>query len=300
MSKKRLGKGLGALIPEFNPKNENNNNFEGRKVIEIPLEKIQPNPNQPRKEFDRQKLLDMAQTILEFGLIQPILVTENNGIYTIIAGERRFRAAQLAGLKTISAEIREFTKEQYMEIALIENLQREDLNPIEEAIAYQRLIEEFNLTQDQIAKRLGKSRSAIANTMRLLSLPDNIKNDIITGKLTQGQVRPLLVLKNEKEQEQFAEKIINEKLTARQVENYIQQNKNSKERNIEKKPKNSANHSGNLRTDKHAILQDMEDKLRKIFGTKVLIKSGRKEGKIEFSFYNDDDLDRLLNLFLKQ
>ncbi len=296
MNKKRLGKGLGALIPEMSTNNETSV-FEGRKVVELPLEKIRPNPKQPRQEFNQQKLLNMAQTMLEYGIIQPILVVEDeNKNYIIIAGERRFRAAQLAGLKTISAEIKEYKKDQYMEIALIENLQREDLNPIEEAIAYQRLIEEFKLTQDEVAKRLGRSRSSIANAMRLLSLPDDIKREITLGKLTPGQVRPLLSLKTEIEQKEYANKIIDEKLTARQVEKIVQYNRDETEKNINgKKIQDRKEKRSEL-----SIIKDMEDKLRKKFGTKVLIKSGNKEGKVEFSFYDDDDLNRLLQIFLNR
>lgn len=296
MNKKRLGRGLSALIPEMST-NAEAVSFEGRRIEEIPLDKVKPNPKQPRQEFDQQKLLEMSETILKVGVIQPILVVEDEGMYTIIAGERRFRAAQIAGLKTIPAEIKKYQQDQYIEIALIENLQREDLNPIEEAIAYQRLIDEFKLTQDEVAQKLGRSRSAIANAMRLLSLPDDIKKDIISGKLTPGQVRPLLALKNEDEQKKFAAKIFQEKLTARQVEKIIQDNKNEiTTKSVTRQALQPGQEIFNVDTE---ILKDMEDKLRKRFGTNVSIKAGKKEGKVEFSFYGNDDLDRLLQLFLK-
>lgn len=293
MNKKRLGKGLGALIRDMGANDDVSSSHIGRKIVEIPLGKIRPNPVQPRREFDQQKLMEMAGTIQQYGVIQPILVTEGDDQYTIIAGERRFRAAQIAGLETIPAEIRDYSTEQHTEIALIENLQREDLNPIEEAFAYHRLIEEFNLTQDEVARKLGRSRSSVANVMRLLSLPEEIKKEVISGKLTPGQVRPILTLPDEKEQREIAAKIINEKLTARQVEKYVQNRKNKDQ------IKNEATKSTreeNVQTD---ILKEMEDRLRKMFGTKVFIKTGKKEGKIEISFYNDEDLDRLIQLLLK-
>lgn len=293
MNKKRLGKGLGALIRDMGADDNASTTFIGRKIVEIPLEKIKPNPVQPRKEFDQQKLMEMAGTIQQYGIIQPILVTEGDDHYTIIAGERRFRAAQIAGLETIPAEIRDYSREQHTEIALIENLQREDLNPIEEAFAYRRLIEEFNLTQDEVARKLGRSRSSVANVMRLLSLPEDLKKEVISGKLTPGQVRPILSLPDEEEQREIAVKIINEKLTARQVEKYVQNRKNkSQGTNAEKKSTGEEN----VQT---GVIKEMEDRLRKMFGTKVFIKTGKKEGKIEFSFYNDEDLDRLVQLLLK-
>lgn len=293
MNKKRLGKGLGALIRDMGADDNASTSFIGRKIVEIPLEKIKPNPVQPRKEFDQQKLMEMAATIQQYGIIQPILVTEGDDHYTIIAGERRFRAAQIAGLETIPAEIRDYSTEQHTEIALIENLQREDLNPIEEAFAYRRLIEEFNLTQDEVARKLGRSRSSVANVMRLLSLPEDLKKEVISGKLTPGQVRPILSLPDEEEQREIAAKIINEKLTARQVEKYVQNRKNkSQGTSAEKK----STREENVQT---GVIKEMEDRLRKMFGTKVFIKKGKKEGKIEFSFYNDEDLDRLVQLLLK-
>lgn len=293
MSKPRLGRGLSALIPTTNT-TEETKDFQGRKVLEISIEKVKPNPMQPRREFDQQKLLGMAETIKKFGVIQPILVVESDDSYIIVAGERRFRAAILAGLKTIPAEIKEYTKEQYTEIALIENLQREDLNPIEEALAYKKLIEEFNLTQDEVAKRLGRSRSTISNTMRLLSLPDDIRRDLIAGKLTPGQVRPILSIKDESEQIAYAAKIIDDNLSARQVEKIIQTKKNNYQQKNKSESKNRKENDIELE-----ILKEMEDNLRKYFGTKVLIKTGIKEGKIEISFYNNEDLNRLMQLLMK-
>jgi len=294
MNKKRLGKGLSALIPDMSTNDNASAPFLGRKLVEIPLEKIKTNPEQPRKEFNQEKLVEMAGTIQRYGVIQPILVVENDDHYTIIAGERRFRAAQIAGLETIPAEIRDFSAEEHTEIALIENLQREDLNPIEEALAYHRLIEEFNLTQDEVAKKLGRSRSSVANIIRLLSLPDDIKNEIISGKLTPGQVRPILSLPDEDEQRKIAAKIIKENLTARQVEKYVQNIKNKSQAKNETK---KSVVEENLQTE---IIKEMEDKLRQNFGTKVFIKNRKKEGKIEFYFYSNEDLDRLLQLLLKE
>ncbi|NLX92091.1 MAG: ParB/RepB/Spo0J family partition protein [Firmicutes bacterium] len=294
MNKKRLGKGLSALIPDMSTNDNASAPLLGRKLVEIPLEKIRTNPVQPRKEFNQEKLVEMAGTIQRYGVIQPILVVEDDDHYTIIAGERRFRAAQIAGLETIPAEIRDFSAEEHTEIALIENLQREDLNPIEEALAYHRLIEEFNLTQDEVAKKLGRSRSSVANIIRLLSLPDDIKNEIISGKLTPGQVRPILSLPDEDEQRKIAAKIIKENLTARQVEKYVQNIKNKSQAKNETK---KSVVEENLQTE---IIKEMEDKLRQNFGTKVFITNRKKEGKIEFYFYSNEDLDRLLQLLLKE
>ncbi|HHU76853.1 MAG TPA: ParB/RepB/Spo0J family partition protein [Firmicutes bacterium] len=289
MTRPRLGKGLEALIPTANTI-AGMGGFKGRKITEISIEKIRPNPMQPRREFDRQKLEGMAETINQYGVIQPIIVVEEEGLYTIVAGERRFRAAVLAGKKTIPAEIRDYSERQYTEIALIENLQREDLNPLEEADAYRKLIEEFKLTQDDVAKRLGKSRSAISNAIRLLALPESIKEDLASGKLTPGQIRPILTMGNQSEQIAYAAKIIDENLTARQVERLVQEQKTGR-------PQRKKAAKGKEKED--AIIKEMEDNLRKLFGTKVSIRSGIKEGKIEISFYGNKDLDRLLQLLMR-
>ena len=293
MNKKRLGKGLSALIPDMESSDEKTSQT-GKNVIEISLDNVRPNPGQPRRDFDQEKLLKMAQTVLKFGVIQPILVVEDNGAYTIVAGERRYRAAKLAGLETIPAEICTYGRDQYMEIALIENLQREDLNPIEEAFAYQQLIDTFHLTQDEVAQRLGRSRSAVTNTIRLLSLPEDIKRDIALGRLTQGQARPLLTLQNEFEQSEYAQKIINEKLTSRQVEKIVQ---DKKEKSKEKDTVRGITESKEARI-KNEVLSEMEEKLRSLFGTKVSIRSGKNEGKVEFTYYDNEDLERLLQLLL--
>ena len=296
MNKKRLGKGLSALIPETGLTDENTSLTEKR-VIEISLDRIKPNPKQPRHDFDQVKLREMAQTISEVGVIQPILVvdTDNNN-YTIIAGERRYRAAKLAGLETIPAVVSVYSSDKYMEIALIENLQREDLNPIEEAIAYRQLIDTFHLTQEDVARKLGRSRSAVTNTIRLLLLPEEVKSDIASGRLTQGQARPLLALQNESEQYEYAQKIINEKLTSRQIEKIVQ-DKKEKDKHIDKNASsNTAEFS--IKESKNDALLEMEEKLRNLFGTKVSIRAGKKEGKVEFTYYDNEDLERLLQLLL--
>jgi len=301
MNKKRLGKGLSALIPDMSINDDSSkSSTTGRRIVELPLDDVQPNPGQPRREFDQDKLEKMAQTIRKYGIIQPILVVEDDDVYKIIAGERRYKAARLAGLDTIPAEICDYSGDEFMEIALIENLQREDLNPIEEGIAYQQLIETFNLTQDEVAQRLGRSRSAITNTIRLLSLPETIRQEIIAGRLTQGQARPLLSLQNEKEQQEYAKKIIDERLTARQVERIVQDKKEkSKNEDMARERPEPSIKNYDI---KDPIFIEMEEKLRRSFGTKVSIKAGkdgRKEGKVEFVYYSDDDLERLLQLFLK-
>jgi ParB family chromosome partitioning protein len=291
MNKQRLGKGLGALIPEF--KNESID-LKDPGITEIPLEKIKPNPQQPRKDFSKEKLTELADTIKTYGVIQPVLLQKEKENYILVAGERRYRAAQLAGLKTIPAIIKEYNSKELIEIALVENLQREDLNPIEEASAYKRLLEEFGFIQEELSKKIGRSRSAIANSLRLLSLDDEIKKYLAEGKLTPGQVRPLLSL-GSTEQRYLALKIINNKLTARQVENLV---KNLKRKNVPEQ--DLGEEQVEQKKLQHLFIKDLEEKLRKVYGTKVNIKIDSKEGKIELYFYGDEDLERLIEILLKE
>lgn len=280
--KKGLGKGLGALI-------NNEAIEENTGVLELKINDIEPNTAQPRKLFDDEKLVQLAESIKQHGVIQPIIVKKDNNIFTIIAGERRWRAAKLAGLNTIPALVKDFTELQVMEVALIENLQREDLNPIEEANAFMNLMNEFNLTQEQIAEKIGRSRSAIANTIRLLGLTNDVKKFIISGDLTSGHARTLVIIENEELQKSAAEYIIKNKLSVRETEDYIKNllNKKDKNRNTKSKLENPE-------------YKYVEDKLKNILGTKVKLNANKNRGKITIEYYSNEELDRLLDFFYKR
>lgn len=285
MSKRRLGKGLGAFIPggeEYS--------FEDTTVgtMELPLEKIKANPNQPRKEFDEEKLKELAETMQQYGVIQPVIVQKRGEAYILVAGERRLRAAALAGLKTIPALVKDYPAEQLMAITLIENLQREDLNPVEEANAFKMLIQEYGITQEELAEKLGKSRSTITNGLRLLSLDPMVQNYLQQGTITPGQARPLLALTDPEQQRLMASEIIARQLSARQVEKLLRSLHTKKMKSI----KRDTEEVGNL------IVAELEEKLRKKYGTKVIIKRNGQAGKIELYFYNDEDLERLSSLML--
>lgn len=275
MVKKALGKGLSALIPESEEINENS-------ILELKITEIEANENQPRRNFDQDALKDLAESIREHGIVQPIIVRKEKDVYQIVAGERRWRAARLAGLRTISAVIKDYSDTQILEIALIENLQREDLNPIEEANAFKSLMEEHNLSQEEIAKRIGKSRPAIGNSLRLLNLHDEVKEFLITGKITAGHARALLSIEEREKQIDMANRIINEGLNVRQVEKFAREKKQKRT----KKAKTSE-------------VMELEEKLRNFFGTKVNLIHGKKKGKIEIEYYGIDDLDRILSLLEK-
>lgn len=295
MSKRRLGKGLEALFPElsdFNNYDAGTATEENGGTIEVLISKIKPNPQQPRKIFDQEKLTELADTIKTYGIIQPITIFSERDHYILITGERRLKAAEMAGLKKIPAIVKEYSPEQFMEITLVENLQREDLNAIEEALAFKELIERFDLKQEELAQRLGKSRSAIANSLRLLSLNEEVQDLIINGKLTAGQARPLLSLNNQEEQLHIALEIIEHNLSAREIERLIKKYKNE----IQNKDQNETEEI----LQEKMMLLEMEEKVRKTYGTRVAIKKGSKGGKIELTFYSNDDLERLLELLLKK
>jgi ParB family chromosome partitioning protein len=294
MNKKGLGKGLSALIPtnfdvgldRAQAKTEDDSN----KVLEIKTNQIEPNKYQPRKSFNNEALEELVQSIKEHGIVQPIVLRKAGKKYEIVAGERRWRAAKKAGLKTIPAIIKEFTEQETTEIALIENIQRENLNPIEEAGAYQILLEEFKLTQEELSQRVGKSRPYIANTLRLLNAPATIQDHVISGELSAGHVRALLPLPEEG-QKKLAKKIIGEKLSVRETEAIVKSiiTLNNEQNSKTSKQKSNAN---NLDPN----LLDLEDRLKSYFGTKVrFIKSGKK-GKIEIEYYSEDDLIRIIDL----
>ncbi len=274
---KGLGKGLGALFQEQDLS-------ERDRVTQIAIKDIKANPFQPRKIFDQSALEELAQSIKEHGILQPIIVRKKRVKYEIVVGERRFRAAQLAGLVEVPAVIRELDDAQMMELAILENLQREDLSPIEEAEAYQSLLEALKLTQDQLSQRLGKSRPHIANHIRLLSLPKDIQQYINDGALTMGHGRTLLGLKNKKQIPLVAEKVIKQHLNVRQLEELVQ----SLNEDVSRETKNKGK--------KDIFLEEKESQLRDYFGTNVLIKKTKNKGKIEIEFFSEDDLERILEL----
>lgn len=278
MVKKGLGKGLGALISNESLEEESG-------VVELKINEIEPNSNQPRKFFDDEKLVQLAESIKQHGIIQPIIVKKDNNFYTIIAGERRWRAAKLAGLNRVPVLIKDFTQKQVMEIALIENLQREDLNPIEEADAYMNLMNEFDLTQEQIAETIGKSRSAIANSLRLLGLSNEVKKYIVSGDLTSGHARTLVIIQDESVQKTVADFIVENKLSVRETENYVKrlfENKTKKKEKLD-----------------NPDYKNVEDKLKSILGTKVKLMANNNKGKITIEYYSNDELDRILDFFYK-
>lgn len=280
--KKGLGKGLGALY-----KTDEAVDMTTEQVQELKLSQIEPNKNQPRTDFDKEKLEVLAESIQKYGVLQPIVVKKlDNGFYKIIAGERRWRASKLAGVSTIPVIVREYDDRETMEIALVENLQREDLNPFEEARGYRELMDLFSMTQEQVAQRVGKSRSAVANSIRLLSLCDEIKRFVLNKELTVGHVRALLATDNEAVQLMAARRIVEEGLTVRQTEALIKSLLKEKK----EKKKNPVDE------ELKRYLTTLEKKLSDSLGTKVTISSKKDRGKIEIEYYNNDDFERIMNL----
>lgn len=292
MSKSRaLGKGLGALIPQLEEEDLQN-------IQELPLTEIEINPDQPRRNIDPESLQELAASIKIHGVLQPLLVRKKGLGYQLIAGERRLRAAKLAGLDRVPVVIKELDDRRVMEIALVENLQREDLNPIEEAQAYRRLIDEFQLTQEEIAKAVGKSRPAIANTLRLLQLPAPIQQMVLDGQLTMGHARALLGLEQPEQQLFVGEKIIKENLSVRETEEIVRLTHDSavsrETVEEEKKLRGTGTKRQKLDPNLEAIVEDMT----RLFGTKVRIKSRGERGKIEIEYYSQEELERITELLL--
>ncbi len=295
--KKAMGKGLGALFLDNDHENPDEIRDivreidsigapkpDGSDVVQLKTMDIEPNKSQPRKKFDEEKLETLKASILEHGVISPILVTPTkSGTYRIVAGERRWRASKLAGLKTVPCIIRSFEEQTVMELALVENLQREDLNPIEEAEGYKKLMEAFDLTQEEISKRVGKSRSAVANSLRLCNLQDEVKAMLIKGEISQGHARALLPVEDGALQISLAERIIKEGLNVRQVEALVSDLG---------KPKSKQSKNQNPMMQKY--YRDVESTLGSRLGTKVKIREGAKKGKIEIEYYSKDDLERIL------
>jgi ParB family chromosome partitioning protein len=302
-----LGKGLGAIFGEDVVENQPNNGSENvsRETLEkteihtqekekgkeyqIKLSLIEPNSGQPRKDFNSELIQELADSIKKYGVLQPLLVQKKDEHYEIIAGERRWRAAKEAGLKEVPVVIREYTKQQSMEIALIENVQREDLNPIEEAMAYQQLMQEFELTQEEIAERVSKSRVTITNSMRLLKLDKRVQEMLIQGLITGGHARALLALEDGEQQYQISLKIVSEKLSVREVEKLVKA--------LGKPKKNTKEKEAEEEKDLSFIFRDLEERMKQAMGTKVVInKRDRNKGKIEIEYYSKAELERIVEL----
>ena len=294
-----LGKGLDSLIPDMNVGGTSTPKAETKivekvveKVVEKPVEvkvklsQIEPNKEQPRKNFDEDALIELSESIKQHGMLQPILVQERNGYYEIIAGERRWRAAKIAGLKEVPVIIKKFTEQQIVEISLIENIQRENLNPIEEAIAYKRLLTEFNLKQDEVAERVSKSRTAVTNSMRLLKLESRVQQMVIEEKISTGHARALLGIEDAELQYQAACRVFDEKLSVREVEKLVKA-MNTPKKEVKKPEINQV------------VYDDMSEKLKQIMGTKVsILPKNNEKGKIEIEYYSSDELERIIELFM--
>ncbi|GFH95113.1 stage 0 sporulation protein J [Lachnospiraceae bacterium] len=293
MAARGLGKGLDKMIPdiigETKEKKQRAEVKENSAETSVAITKVEPNRKQPRKFFDEDALQELADSIRQFGLLQPILVQDRNDHYEIIAGERRWRAARLAGLKEVPVIIKNYTDQEIVEIALIENIQREDLNPIEEAQAYKRLLEEFNLKQDEVAERVSKSRAAVTNSIRLLKLGDKVQQMVIDDMISTGHARALLAVEDEEEQYALAQKIFDEKLSVREIEKLV--------KNLHKPAKAKKLDDKALQ----AIYLDIEERLKQKLSTKVAVTSkGEGAGKIEIEFYSHEDLDRILEMIGRQ
>lgn len=289
-AKKGLGRGLDTLIPKgvvVNDKPSSTENVKAAKPDQVvKITKVEPNRNQPRKKFDEDSLQELSDSIKLHGVLFPILVVNRGDYYEIVAGERRWRAAKMAGLKEVPVIIRDYTEKQIAEISLIENIQRTDLNPIEEAMAYKSLIDEYNYKQDELAERVSKSRTAITNTMRLLKLGKNVQDMVIDDMISAGHARALLAVEDADEQYELAQRVMDEKLSVRDIEKIV------KDKNKPKKEKKK-------NEKQEALYHDIEEKLKANIGTKVTITSkGDNMGKIEIDFYNQDDLQKIMDLLL--
>lgn len=279
-----LGKGLNTLIPS-SKLDTNTEGLQPDKIVNIT--EVEPNPNQPRKTFNEDRLQELADSIKQHGIIEPIIVVKRDKHYEIVSGERRWRAAMKAEQKTVPIIVRDFTEKEILEISIIENVQRDDLNPIEEALGYKRLLEEFSLTQDEVAERVSKSRTAVTNTMRLLKLCDNVQQMLIDEMISAGHARALLAIDDSDKQYELAQRIMDEKLSVRDIEKIIKDlNKPEKEK---KKQKQELDY----------LYKDIEEKLKLSLGTKVQINAkSDKKGTIVIDYYSKEDFERLTEIFL--
>lgn len=301
--KSGLGRGLDALFPEKTVQSKHQDTKKtdnavnslisqdkeekNSGVMMVKISKVEPNREQPRKKFDEDSLLELSESIKQYGVLQPLLVSDKKDYYEIIAGERRWRAAKLAGIKEIPIIIREFSNQETVEISLIENIQREDLNPVEEAMAYKRLIDEFHLKQDEIAERVSKSRTAVTNSLRLLKLDPRVQNMVIEEMITAGHARAILGISDPDTQEMVAAKVFDHKLSVRETEELVR-----KILNPSKKKEKVSN------TAEDAVYESLEEKMKGITGTRVFIRRKKNnKGKIEIEYYSRDDLERIIDLF---
>lgn len=295
VKRKGLGKGLDSLIPEN--KSAKVSSSESKKTEEtaelksgeqmMKINMVEPNRDQPRRNFEEDALLELADSIKQYGVLQPLIVRKRNDYYEIIAGERRWRAAKMAGVKEVPVIIKEYNEQEILEIALIENIQRENLNPIEEAMAFKKLLEEFNLKQDEVAERVSKSRTAVTNSMRLLKLDQRVQQMIIDDMISTGHARALLAIDNPEQQYMLANKIFDEKLSVRETEKLIKEIKNPKKQKEKKVIENAF------------IYEDIEDKMKQVLGTKVHVASkGKGKGKIEIEYYSDKELERMFDMIM--
>jgi ParB family transcriptional regulator, chromosome partitioning protein len=281
MEKRVLGRGLSALIPEKSSEQQKPESSSGQVVQIIPIDKIKANKYQPRLEFDNKALNDLASSIKEKGLIQPVLVRFKDGAYELIAGERRFRAAKTLDFKEIPAIVKDVSDLDSLELSIIENVQREDLNPIDQAKAYKRLVAEFNMTQEDVADAIGKDRATVTNMIRLLKLPENIQEHVSRGTISMGHARAILGLNNETDQSRLCTKVIKSGLSVRDTERYAKRIASGTKKHI---------------SDKDPNLIEVEDLLKETLGTKVRIIRSKKGGKIEIEFYSDKELENIITL----
>ena len=296
VKKKGLGKGLDSLIPAGNSAKTVSKSSEmvsqssevsekGEKMVKINM--VEPNRNQPRRNFEEDSLLELADSIKQFGVLQPLILRKQNDYYEIIAGERRWRAAKLAGIKEIPVIVKDYSQQEIVEIALIENIHRENLNPIEEAMAFKRLLTEFNLKQDEVAERVSKSRTAVTNSMRLLKLNEKVQQMIVDDMISTGHARALLAIDDPEQQYQLANKIFDEKLSVRETEKLIKELKNPKKPKPKKVVENAF------------IYEDIGNKMKQVLGTKVNVTSkGNGKGKIEIEYYSDEELERMFEMIM--
>lgn len=294
IKKSGLGKGLDSLIPKQSAEKKTAPAKSGTVVktvvkkeeTKLRISEVEPNCEQPRKKFDEDALLELSESIKQYGVLQPLLVQKRDGYYEIIAGERRWRAAKMAGLKEVPVVIKDFTDQQIVEISLIENIQREDLNPIEEALAYKRLLTEFKLKQDEVAERVSKSRTAVTNSVRLLKLDPRVQQMVIDEMITTGHARALLSIEDKERQYKIAMQVFDQKLSVRDVEKLMKSMQNAENKKKKSQQENAF------------IYENLEEKMKALFGTKVLIShKANHKGKIVIDYYSDDELERLMELF---